>query len=167
MLASTVVSVLQTIKQLFSLDSHLLLNPGYLVLFPGVSLHFGIYRGQWQSTLPTGTPAVPSSSHPSPFFLSFQCQLWPFQKNLFQDWKLKRHPGVLGRTKVNMSLKIISNIIILQTLKENSESSTVLLPPETESILNFLLPMHLYVNKFWENTTWCGCEDQRKVEDSL
>lgn len=52
------------------------------------------------------------------FTLSFQCQVSPFQNYLFKRWKLKRHPGVLGRTKVNMSLKIISNIIILQTLSE-------------------------------------------------
>lgn len=115
-LRHTVVSVLQTVKQLFSLDSHLLLSPGYLVLPPSLSVCVGIYQGQWQSALTMGTPAVPSSLHPSPLSLSFQCQLLAFQKNLFQDCKLKRHPGVQGTTKVGVALKIISNIRILRTM---------------------------------------------------
>lgn len=118
MLASTVVSVLQTIKELFSLDSHLLLNPGYLVLLPGVSLHFRIYWGQWQSTLSTGTLAVPSSSYSKPFFSLISVPIITLPKEFVSGLRLKRHPGVLGRTKVNMSLKNISNIIILQTLSE-------------------------------------------------
>lgn len=89
-LTPIVVSVLQTVKQLFSLDSHLLLNPEYLVLPPKFSLYVVIYQGQWQSALTAGTPAVPSSLHPSPFPLSFWCQLLPSQKNLFQDCKLKK-----------------------------------------------------------------------------
>lgn len=57
---------------------------------------------------------------------------------MFQDGKLKRHPGVLGRAKVDVALKIVSNTIFFELcLKENGERSTMLLQPRTENVLDF------------------------------